>query len=135
LGALALHFQVVACFKKWTGETVVLETSADPSLIVASCDSRVILQSLIRRLIPDFCRSTADSLALAVSVLPPILRRFPALPLPLTQLPASVLGAVKCPIFAAGTLPQDRLHGLLIDFCNETRFRQESWMIQHGEPQ
>jgi hypothetical protein len=102
------------------GETVagvsstVLETSADPSLIVASYNSRVILQSLIRRLIPDFCRSMADSLALAISFLPPILRWFPELPLPLTQFPASVLGVVKCPIFAPGTLPQGRLHALLL---------------------
>jgi hypothetical protein len=110
----ALRFQAVACFKKWVDETVVLETSADPSLIVASCDSRVILQSQIRRLIPDFCRSTSASLALAISVLPPILRRFPELPLPQIQLAASVLGVVKCRTFSAGTLPQDGVDGLLL---------------------
>jgi hypothetical protein len=96
--------------------SAVLEISADPSLIVASCDSRVILQSLIRRLIPDFCRSLADSLAFAISVVPPILWRFPEFPLPLIQLPASVLEVVKCLTFAARTLPQDRLHALLLVF-------------------
>jgi hypothetical protein len=114
LGAPALRFQAVVRFKKWMDETVVLETSADPSLIVASCDSRVILQSVIRRLIPDFCCSTADSLAFAISFLPPILRQFPELPLPQIQLAASVLGVVKCRTFAAGTLPQKGLDGLFL---------------------
>jgi hypothetical protein len=101
-----------ARFKKWIDETVVcvfstvLETSANPSLIVASCDSHVILQSLTR--------STSDSLALAISVLSPILRRFPELPFSLIQLAASVLRVVKCRTFAPGTLLQDGLHGLLL---------------------
>jgi hypothetical protein len=47
--------------------SAVLETSADPALIVTSCDSHVILQSLIRRHIPDFCRWTVNSFQLQSS--------------------------------------------------------------------
>jgi hypothetical protein len=126
LGRSALRFQGVVCFKKWMGETVVCVFSADPSLIVASCDSRVILQSLIRRLIPDFCRSMADSLAFAISVVPPILWWFPELPLPLIQLSTSVLGVVKCLTFTAGTFPQDRLHALLLVFV-----KNHGWFNVH----
>jgi hypothetical protein len=94
--------------------SAVLETSADPALIIASCDSRVILHSLIRRLVPDFCRSTSDSLALVITILPRILRWFPELPLPQIQLAASVRGVVKCRTFSAGTLPQDGVDELLL---------------------
>jgi hypothetical protein len=66
VGAPELPFQAPTHFKMWTVEIVVrvfsavLEASADPALIVTSCDSRVILQSLIRRLIQDISRSTSD---------------------------------------------------------------------------
>jgi hypothetical protein len=106
--------------QKLTVETVfrlfsaVVETSADPVFIFASYDFRVILQSLIRRLIPDFCRSTAGSLTLGISILPPILCLFPELPLLLTLLPTSVLGVLKFPAFALGPFTQDHLHSLFL---------------------
>jgi hypothetical protein len=100
--------------QKSTVETFFRVFSADPVFIFASCDSRVILQLLIRRLIPDFCQSTAGSLILAISILPPILRLFPEILLLLTPWPASVLGVLKFSAFALGPFTQYHLHSLFL---------------------
>jgi hypothetical protein len=110
-----IPFQAVARFTRWTGEatirvfTSVVETSLDPDRILASCNSLIILQSLVRRLISD-----SAPLSLAFSIVSSLFRRYPDLPPPLARLPSFLLSVLKSSAFSPGTLPQNRAHALSI---------------------